>query len=119
LVLNLPRDFGFLGWCRLGIHGFADVFALLREPNVDAALGQLTCLDALLKAGANPNTPLKGDGATPVYAAAQNGQLTCLDALLKAGANPNTPYKDGATPLRIARHFGHTECVALLQRYAA
>ena len=73
----------------------------------------------LLKAGANPNTPLTlGLGMlgseTPLYDAARNGKAEMVAALLKAGANPNTPSTEflgmlwSATPLSAAAQNGHT-----------
>jgi hypothetical protein len=89
---------------------------------VAAQKGQLTCLQALLAAGAKPETARKDEGSTPIYMAAKGGHLTCLQALLSAGASPATPLHAHMTaypltPVKVAKKNGHTECVALLQRY--
>ena len=83
----------------------------------------------LLKAGANPNTPLTlglgmlGSG-TPLSSAAAQGHTEVVAELLKAGANPNTSHTFGLilsleTPLHAAAKKGHTEVKALLLKAGA
>ena len=103
----------------------------LATPLFAAALkGHAEVVAALLKTGANPNTPFTwGLGmlasATPLHAAAAQGHTEVVAELLKAGANPNTPFTRGLgmlasdTPLHAATQKGHTEIKALLLKAGA
>ena len=88
--------------------------------------GHTDVVAALLKAGANPETPLTvclGVLASqpPLYAAAAGkGHTDVVAALLEAGAKPDTPLTVGrgllfsATPLYAAGQKGHFDVVAAL-----
>jgi len=104
--------------------------------HVAAEKGHTEVVAALLKAGANPNTPYTNllgmlgsqthaGSDTPLWAAAVQGHTEVVAALLKAGADPNTPSTLGlgmlfsATPLWAAAAQGHTEMVAALLKAGA
>ena len=85
---------------------------------------------ALLKAGADPNSPSSlGLGlllsVTPLGVAARDGRTETVAALLKAGADPNAPFTLGLglllsrTPLSWAAENCHTETVAALLKAGA
>lgn len=71
--------------------------------------------EALLRAGAAAGA-LRGDGASPLWIAAQCGHDHVARALLRAGA-PVDAARDGATPLFKAAHKGHAAVVAELLRH--
>lgn len=63
----------------------------------------INVIQALLKAGANPNTETTKDGITPLQLAIINGKIEVIKALVQAGANVNhLNAKDGFSPLAIA-----------------
>ena len=95
-----------------------------------AAKGHAEVVAALLKAGANPNTPFTwGLGmlasAMPLLPAATEGHTEVVAELLKAGANPNTPNTLGLgmlasqPPLHAAAFKGHTEVALELLKAGA
>ena len=60
--------------------------------------GHLAVVRKLLGRGADPNTALANDGATPVFMASQCGHAAVVRGLLGRGADPNTATtSDGAT----------------------
>lgn len=79
-------------------------------PLHDAVIrGDLPRINALIKAGANVNSPIRSKevyssewGATPIHLAARDGQREIVETLIKAGANPKAADDRGATPL----HYG-------------
>ena len=77
--------------------------------------GHEACAQALLQAGADPNSA-RDDGATALMTACQQGLEACAFALLQAGADPNSSRDNGATALMAACLNGHEACAqALLQ----
>ena len=62
----------------------------------------LTVLQALLKAGANPNVR-DADGATPLHMAAYKDNPRHAQALLEAGADPFAKTNAGRDPTSLAR----------------
>ena len=56
--------------------------------------GQLGCVKALIKAGANVDLPCP-EGCTPAYMAVQEGRLDCLKALVDAGADLLVQHSNG------------------------
>ncbi len=62
-----------------------------------AAGGNLTILQALLTAGANPNAQQEG-GFTPLHTAAQNNNQAMTALLLTHGADPNIANDQGQIP---------------------
>ncbi|MGE0813357.1 MAG: M56 family metallopeptidase [Vicinamibacterales bacterium] len=86
---------------------------------LDAALyeaaseGDSVEVSRLLAAGANPNTPIPGDGSA-LIAAARAGDLALARVLLQAGADPNLPVPGDGSALIAAAQRGHTDMVAFL-----
>jgi len=73
-----------------------------------AAAGHLKAVQALLKHGADPDTPaLARYGDTPLLAAARFGHLEVVQALLDAGADPHIENRYGDTPRRYAEERGN------------
>jgi ankyrin repeat protein len=68
---------------------------------------------ALASLGADMNAE-SGDGATPVFIAAQEGHLEVVKALASLGANVNAARQSGATPVFVAAAQGHVEIVRIL-----
>ena len=58
--------------------------------------GNATEVEAKLRVGFNPNTPLESDGQTPLSYAASLGRSEIVRILLAYGANPNGASKDNA-----------------------
>lgn len=59
------------------------------------------CVEALLKAGANPNLPAYLNGFTPLHYSVLSSRKSS-SALLKAGANPNLRDPAGSCPVHLA-----------------
>jgi ankyrin repeat protein len=61
--------------------------------------GRHALTEALLKAGANPNTALDSKGLMPLHVALQKVDIDKATLLLKYKANPNSKFSSGETPL--------------------
>jgi len=72
---------------------------------------------ALIARGANVNVVDK-QGMTPLLWAANVdfGDTAMIELLLKSGAKTDARNKDGLTPLELARKYGHTTLIPLLQK---
>jgi ankyrin repeat protein len=92
--------------------------------------GDLTGVEILLDAGADPNRlldaglfgqPHEGKSANPPLSVAI--ELDCdpaiIGLLLDRGANPGTPGPDGRTPYQQAIRKGQAQIAGLLERYGA
>ena len=77
-------------------------------------LGNSKAVSVLLKANANPNVPLRQNGATSLLFASLDGHSSIVGMLLNANANPNLQTVDGITPLFAASCRGHSDIVRLL-----
>lgn len=75
--------------------------------------GDIADIEELLRAGANVNGVVPGDG-TPLIAAAGEGQLETVRYLLDRGADPNLPASGDGNPLIAAAREGHDDVVRLL-----
>jgi ankyrin repeat protein len=65
------------------------------------------------------NAP-RGDGASPLFVAAEKGNAEVVNELLSRGAAIDTSNNNGATPLYVAAYKGHAGVVKeLLSRGAA
>jgi len=87
----------------------------------DALLGaslmsSMEVLNALLKAGADPNGPTEKHGYTPLMQAVYSdfAERSRIQLLLDHGANINARAKNGETALKQARRKGDTEIVRML-----
>jgi hypothetical protein len=78
-----------------------------------AESGDIASVDQLLKAGANVNCAIEGDG-TPLIGAARSGHLEIVRLLLDRGADPNMPVQGDGNPLIMAAAAGHVDVVQLL-----
>ncbi|MFD7435411.1 ankyrin repeat domain-containing protein [Streptomyces sp. NPDC059861] len=86
-----------------------------------AMCGEHTDVEALLHAGADPNTA-DFEGTTPLYAASVHGATDVVRTLLEAGAAPDAESAGvGAegTPLCAAACWGHTGTVRELLAHGA
>jgi ankyrin repeat protein len=63
--------------------------------------GKTDCVEALIKAGADPNAKNE-KGTTALMMAVENGNIYNLEALIKAGADPNARTEDGKTATNYA-----------------
>jgi len=88
-VINRGLSFGELVGNKGGLTAL--LFAV-REGNID-------CVAALLKAGADINQVSAGDHSSPLLLATINGQFDVAKLLLDRGANPKLASDAGATPL--------------------
>lgn len=71
-------------------------------------------LDALLKAGVDPNHTSGASGRSVLQRAAAGGGDAFISKLLEAGANPNQISRNGYTPLHEAAWNGRSHVVAAL-----
>ena len=85
---------------------------------VAAQHGHDDCVAALLRAGAEIDTPRTG-GATPLYVASAKGHLPVVRTLLAAGASVDARKDNGATPLLIAAQEGYVHVLLALLRAGA
>lgn len=83
-----------------------------------AARNDIKQLEALLKAGANPNAVANQWGENPLMHAVLHGNVEMTRMLLEAGANPDMKGR-GFTPLGMASLLGHTQVVRLLLKAGA
>jgi ankyrin repeat protein len=82
--------------------------------------GSARMLDRLLKAGADPNSPLTPAGDTVLMMAARTGDTESVRVLLEAGANVNARETwGGTTPLMWAVTEGHADAARLLMSAGA
>ena len=80
-------------------------------------------IEALLKAGADPNAKDQM-GWTPLHWAALKECLhddspDVITVLKEAGADPNAKDNEGRTPLDLANDYGHTDVKNTLQNLGA
>ena len=86
-----------------------------------ARCGHADAVEELGRLGADVNA-VAYPGAmdiTPVCAAAEGGFVDVVEALGRLRADVNRAMNDGSTPLRIARHKGHSAAAAALERLGA
>ncbi|OCL09903.1 hypothetical protein AOQ84DRAFT_246552, partial [Glonium stellatum] len=109
--------------------GLTDIVITLigRKPNLDAPGSRFggtalhgaairyhtAAVEALLKAGANPNQA-DFNHITPLHSAAGNGNLEVIRILLDYNASKEVTDQGGETPLDWAVKAGHKECQDLL-----
>ena len=59
-------------------------------------------------------TLVDSEGASPVYAAAQNGYDESIRTLHRLGADCDAPMRNGASPLFIASRFDRASTIEVL-----
>ncbi|KAL7388113.1 hypothetical protein ABVT39_007366 [Epinephelus coioides] len=80
-----------------------------------AGRGKVSCVDFLLKHGADPNIANK-DQETPLFSACENPNEAIVDLLLKFGAQVNRCSTQGVSPLHEACRHGQVKiCRTLLE----
>lgn len=111
---------------RLLIEHGADLTHMREERGtaltVAAARGDLTAVDMLLQAGADPNlrnTSLHGGDLLPLGYAVRNGHVEVVHLLIAAGANVNALDSNLHKPLDIAVQVGDPDLIALLEAAGA
>lgn len=75
------------------------------------------CLDVLLSAGANPNTPCgpRGNYRTPLHICAEHGNCSNIEKLLEYNADLTIQDSNGQIPLNIAEINKQDMCINLLK----
>lgn len=71
-------------------------------------------LDALLKAGVDPNHKSDASGLSFLHRAAMGGRGDFIAKLLEAGADPNQPSRNGDMPLHGAAENGRADVLSTL-----
>ena len=116
-------------------NGNAEIVKMLlsagANPNAENYFGWISLVNAafyghaevakmLLAAGANPNVATNDErkaGKTVLMFAAEEGYDEVVKILLSAGANPNATANDGDTALDVAKEYGYSETIAVLQNF--
>jgi ankyrin repeat protein len=81
-----------------------------------ASRGHTNYLDALLQAGASPNSRDQY-GNTLLHLSAMHGHMRSVQLLLERGARPNNKNKYGNTLVHVAALNGHTDmCMFLVEK---
>lgn len=103
-------------WVRKPPHG--DDEAGQPPPDTHGSLSSLDFIREIVKAGADPDTPLGSGvkakafgaitfiGATPFLLASRNADLPMMKLLVELGGDPHKPNADGSTPLMAAAGLG-------------
>jgi ankyrin repeat protein len=92
----------------------ADVNAAAKNPLKVAALhaavagGKLEIVEALLRAGANPNAQQQ-QGFRPIHEAGTKANRALADLLLSHGADPSLTNDTGTNAIDLAREKGHVD----------
>lgn len=120
IIFPILAAVAFLATPRLGIaqtqadpqdgEARADRNARIEAAYAAAENGYGDGLDALIKAGLNPNTALTGDGALLMNAIEQR-QVDFIVYLLETGANPNLATPGDSAPLILAARLGQKDTV--------
>jgi len=105
-------------------HGFYNLTNVKGQTALHAAcdLGDLAIVSCLLKAGADPDFPMKGrgrNGCSPLYVAVLTGHDEVVGALLTAGCRIDTvdETKRGLTLMHLAVLLNHPKIVRLLMEH--
>jgi ankyrin repeat protein len=91
----------------------------LQEALVGACIkGKLEDVRALLAQNADPSAP-RGDGGTPLYAAAQNGYADVIALLGSLAVSSSVAIAGGFTAMHVAAGRGYVETIRVLARLGA
>tara|TARA_Y100000114_G_C11638524_1_gene268020 strand:- start:105 stop:662 length:558 start_codon:yes stop_codon:yes gene_type:complete len=91
-----------------------------RDPNKNRKLrvysktNNIRSVRLLLDAGADPDSPNRGNGKSALMQASRRGNTEIVQLLLNAGADTDLQDNNGYTALMQASDSGHTEIVQLL-----
>jgi ankyrin repeat protein len=123
-ALHWAAHWSDLESCTLLLRAGADAKAVNRygaTPLSEAATaGNAAMVEALLKAGADPNTLTTADGETVLMTAARAGQVEAVQALVAHGANVNARENfRGQTALMWAAAERHPQVVKFLLDHGA
>ena len=80
--------------------------------------GDIADIENLLRAGANVNAAIQGDG-TPIMGAARKGHIEAVQLLLDRGADPNIAVSGDGNALIVASAAGHIDIVRMLLKRGA
>jgi len=84
--------------------------------------GHVSCVRALLEAGADPAYARHADGMSAILVAAQQGDVATCRELVEAGLRvepDDTTWMGRMTPMSLACSYGHVAIVRLLLEYKA
>ena len=87
---------------------------ILPSKRVEVVPPDLSVVQALLRAGADPNGPRTGHGNTALHLAAWWGHADVVALLLSHGADPSIRNAGGQTALQMARGAGKDAAAGLL-----
>ena len=93
-------------------HGIDNWTPLLRA----SMAGQVATARLLIAAGSDIAARSAAQDWTPLHWAAFSGSLALARELIAAGAMQHAASGTGATPLRLATHYGHNDIADLLRR---
>ena len=102
-LLNLGAD------CSAKNRRGAEPLHYASDANIWNSSAQVTTIECLIRAGANPNAVDK-NGVTPLHRAVRTRSAAAVEALLASGAEPRLKNKSGSTPLHLAvQNTGRSE----------
>ena len=126
---------GAAGWTplhRAAKLGHEEMTALLLERGADAAArgidnwtpllrasmaGEAATARLLIAAGAEITARSVAQDWSPLHWAAFSGSMELAQELIAAGAVAHVASRTGATPLRLATHYGHDDVAELLRMH--
>ncbi|KAG7233587.1 hypothetical protein INR49_006862, partial [Caranx melampygus] len=118
IALHEAAYYGQLQCVRILVRAYPDSVNRCNAKNQTALFlaaehGNFSCVDFLLKHGANPNIADK-DQETPLFTASQSPNKAIVELLLRSGAQVNRCCSQGLTALHEACRHGHLELCKLL-----
>lgn len=78
-------------------------------------MGSLPVVRLLLNFGADPNVRDRSTGDTPLHDAARTGFADTVRLLVQFQADPNAKDNKNCRPIDVARQYGNTEVIAILE----
>jgi cytohesin len=89
---------------------------LLRKATKTDRLSSLSLVETLISRGADVNARNSRTGGTALHSVAYRGYKEVVELLIASGADVDVRYKQGETPLDVAKERGHTEIVEILTK---